>query len=309
MAIGSSGFYSGLQNHASVGSNPRYQVIFSGWQYGTTDSYPIDYGKNSRCGQFGGEGTGWNCKLQVPWQPGQAYRFHVRKRSASQESVGEYGLGLWPSHVSPSQVLRSGTDLSLFVSIVGSTSLPTFVATLRVPQQHNLLHVTGAHSFVENWSTFVSSCTQSKQRSVELQRVQWRNGRATSSKWSPVRRARFSAVFKLWHNEICVVYGYGAVKPTSDAEPRFLWSIGGRDCQSPPAHEGNRPTVDLDAWSLAGQQAQLQGGCNAYAVSTTASTSTASSSSCFCHWLCAGHQHHTWFSCPTIQNTKFFSFL
>ena len=188
MAQAQGGFYSGIQNN-TWGGKLSYIIIFSAWNQGTENSYPVDHGSSSTCSTFGGEGTGWKCWRQVQHEPGQRYKFHTIKTPASPSSVGKYGEGLWPSE-SPSRSQQMGTDVSLFVAIEGSGAAPMFIATHRVPRT-SLMRETYTSGFVENWGTYDPSCLQSHQRAVEFQDVQssmdgavWQQVPPGSEQWS-----------------------------------------------------------------------------------------------------------------------------
>ena len=317
MAIAQPGYYSGVQNI----NGWYHQVIFSCWQLGGVDSYPIDYGADSTCSQFGGEGTGWKCTLPITFEHGQRYQFHLQRAAASPTAVGKNGLGLWPSPTAASKVPSVGIDISLWIAVVSSGGSgsrsgvnarnaselgePTFVATFRSPIT-NLLEYTGASSFVENWGTHATSCTAHDQRSVEYRNIKWRKDDSGSDDvdvgWHDVREATFASSIVAWHNEICVNYAYGVVQPPQDSTPRFFWSTGGQRCQSAPMNPTGGtavPAAALDGWSAERQAVQLQGdSCfNPFvpAITTTTTTVTTTQDP---RVSCGNHKAESCFECP-----------
>lgn len=78
------GGYTGLQRG---GSRYLHQLQFSVWDSPAGDAAVVETGVGVECRVFGGEGTGYACELEYPWNTGKTYRFEMREEESGGGSV------------------------------------------------------------------------------------------------------------------------------------------------------------------------------------------------------------------------------
>ena len=169
MAIGFGQGYCGIQ----VNSPTERRVLFSVWSPFSTDDpaaipsgdrvETLATGTGVKVGQFGGEGSGGQSFLVVPWQAGTTYRFLVR---VTPDGHGSTVYAAWFSAV--------GT---------GPDSEWRLIARFRRPRTDT--HLTGFHSFLEN---FADTTGHLGRRAVYSN--QW--VRDTAGGWHPITAARLT---------------------------------------------------------------------------------------------------------------------
>jgi len=165
MANGFGEGYFGIQ----VNGPEERRVLFSVWSPFAGDDPSrvpaadrvtlVAKGEGVRTGEFGNEGTGGQSFLEYPWRAGATYRFLTRVRPVG-EKVTEYASWFGP----PGEPWR-------------------LVARFRRPRTDT--HLTGFHSFLENFSDAHGHLGR---RAVYAN--QW--VRDTTGRWHAVREARFT---------------------------------------------------------------------------------------------------------------------
>ena len=78
------GGYTGLQRS---GSRYLHQLQFSVWDSPAGDAEVVEKGAGVECRPFGGEGTGYACELEYPWNTGMTYRFEMTEEESRGGSV------------------------------------------------------------------------------------------------------------------------------------------------------------------------------------------------------------------------------
>lgn len=84
--------YIGIQGDSSLfnGTSVGRGTIFSIWA--SLAAQPLD--SRTVCGVFGGEGTGYSCRLPFDWQDGTRYRYHVFRVAGSNDSDVWFGASV-----------------------------------------------------------------------------------------------------------------------------------------------------------------------------------------------------------------------
>lgn len=131
---GGDGGYIGLQTNGYVnGQWVGKAAVFSIWQaLGAVAGSP-----GSACATFGGEGTGWSCRIPYDWQPGRTYRLRI----------WEYCCAETPG--APEWWTGTVTDTT--------TGAETFLGRIQVPGAWDWIDGVNSGTWVEYYGS-VSTC-------------------------------------------------------------------------------------------------------------------------------------------------------
>jgi len=231
-AIAASNMYTGIQMNAPANGVSSGQVIFSIWAVpvnGVLTNPTVINASGSTCSSFGGEGTGIHCLLPYVPQAGVTYHFDLISAPVGSSSQQDYSVYF--------------TDKS--------TGITQLVATLRLPvAQTN----SGGSSFIEDWSTYATSCLSQAVRNATLGNIQYLDH--ATQQWYTVQSGWATPVYSVNTDEVCTNYQFTNVNNV------FTLSTGGMVVGTAPTNEpGAAANVPLNG--------------TAAPLSTTAPTPTA----------------------------------
>ncbi|KAI9340318.1 hypothetical protein BDR26DRAFT_861699 [Obelidium mucronatum] len=186
--------YCGIQND---------RILFSMWQYGGRNPEVISKHPQTTCSDFGGEGTGIQCRIMMTPKLNVKYTFRM----------------------DVAKVVAGKQDYTVTVTD-GSTGTSYAIATFRYGTVHTNY---GAYAFNENFgdNSMKSSCLDTEVRTAEYSNVKFIP--VGSSSWVDVAKSSASstAVFTPTHNEACVNYEF------SHSSGTYSMSTGGPNVVRP----------------------------------------------------------------------------
>ncbi|KAJ3407227.1 hypothetical protein CcCBS67573_g02103 [Chytriomyces confervae] len=172
-AIGIQNGYCGIQND---------RILFSMWEKGGKNPEVIRKHEKATCADFGGEGTGIQCRVYRTPAVDVTYTFEM--------TVADAPGGLQDYTVSVKD---------------GASGEVTEIATLRFQgRQDNR----GAYGFVEDFYEQTESCLEAAVRAVTFKNVEYVDAKSGKSVRMGEKNAYGTAVFTPNHNEVCVNYKF-----------------------------------------------------------------------------------------------------
>ncbi|NKC16484.1 MAG: DUF3472 domain-containing protein [Gammaproteobacteria bacterium] len=155
---GGDGGYMGLQTGANLGGKEQKIAIFSIWK--ALDAKKGD-GRDAFAGTFGGEGTGYSCKIAYDWQEGTEYRLRLWEIADARKPTEPEWWGAWVMNMKTKQEtfigqiqvpadwkwMTSSTNffVEYYLSVSACDQTPYAKATLHAPTRENsTVHPTGA---------------------------------------------------------------------------------------------------------------------------------------------------------------------
>ncbi|KAJ3234901.1 hypothetical protein HDU81_001044 [Chytriomyces hyalinus] len=172
-AIGIQNGYCGIQND---------RILFSMWENGGKNPEVIRKHEKATCADFGGEGTGIQCRVYMTPAVDVAYRFEM--------TVADAPGGLQDYAVSVKE---------------GASGEVIEIAVLRFQgRQDNR----GAYGFVEDFYEQKDSCLEASVRAVTFKNVEYVDFKSGKSVRVGEKSAYGTAVFTPNHNEVCVNYKF-----------------------------------------------------------------------------------------------------
>lgn len=168
--IGFNGGYTGIQSH---------QTLFSLWDVNGVSPVVVDAGI-SKCGNFGGEGTGIKCEAPIKPKANVTYRFELETALAD----------------------GGKQDYTVYFTDT-STQKRQKLATLRLP---SVIPQSGAYGFVEDWYAAGHSCLDNDVRAAKYNNI-WYFDKVKQI-WAQYKRGIGDAVYTPDHNEICANYNF-----------------------------------------------------------------------------------------------------